>query len=226
MCVKIFDAGRELIRAAFRNTILILAGMNALLMLPSWFFLKARLPRRQPPPLRALKMPFKETRYLMLVLGSVMIMMWCVKYNCVPLRVASLQSQLVRSVLQRSSTRLFQPHLVDHPVLRSHHPPGRIHDRSGYMRLPVRPLGCVPRMDLHCHSVRHYHSRLLDWLADARTCRHTRSISIRPRQRSMDHLGPDCSSGDQPRQGARDARRDAMELVGLYSAGWTGHWRS
>lgn len=44
-------------------------------MLPSWFFLKARLPNRTPPPLRQLKMPFRETRYLMLVLGSVMVMM-------------------------------------------------------------------------------------------------------------------------------------------------------
>lgn len=60
---------------AFRNTILVLAGMNAVLMLPSWFFLNARLPNRTPPPLRQLKAPFKEVRYTMLLLGSVMVMM-------------------------------------------------------------------------------------------------------------------------------------------------------
>lgn len=34
----------------FRDAMLIIAGMNAVLMFPTWFLLKARLPPRTPPP--------------------------------------------------------------------------------------------------------------------------------------------------------------------------------
>lgn len=59
----------------FRDTMCVIAGMNAALMLPSWFFLRARLPPRTPPPLRALRGPWKERRYVFLVLGSMITFM-------------------------------------------------------------------------------------------------------------------------------------------------------
>lgn len=54
---------------------LTVAGMNALLMLPAWFFLNARLPPRQPLPLRALLKLRTEGRYIFLVVGSSIVMM-------------------------------------------------------------------------------------------------------------------------------------------------------
>lgn len=39
-------------------------------MLPAVVFLKARLPPRQPPPLSALKGPWRDPRYVLLVLGA------------------------------------------------------------------------------------------------------------------------------------------------------------
>ncbi|ADV19523.1 hypothetical protein I305_03094 [Cryptococcus gattii E566] len=59
----------------FRDSILIIACMNAVLMFPAWFFLKARLPPRRPPPVREMKRPWKEARYTCLVLGSALVMM-------------------------------------------------------------------------------------------------------------------------------------------------------
>jgi MFS family permease len=59
----------------FRDTMCVIAGMNAVLMLPSWFFLRARLPPRTPPPLKALRGPWKEPRYIFLVLGCMLVMM-------------------------------------------------------------------------------------------------------------------------------------------------------
>jgi MCP family monocarboxylic acid transporter-like MFS transporter 10 len=53
---------------------LIIAGMNAVLMFPAWFILKARLPPRTPPPLRSLLGPWRETRYACLVIGSSLLM--------------------------------------------------------------------------------------------------------------------------------------------------------
>ncbi|WVR05290.1 hypothetical protein IAU60_002303 [Kwoniella sp. DSM 27419] len=60
---------------SFRNSMLIIAGMNAVLMFPAWFFLKARLPPRSPPPLKSLLGPWKDARYTCLVLGSCFVMM-------------------------------------------------------------------------------------------------------------------------------------------------------
>lgn len=57
---------------AYRDTLLIVAGFNLVLMLPSVFFLKARLPPRQPPPLSALKKPWHDPRYVFLVAGAAM----------------------------------------------------------------------------------------------------------------------------------------------------------
>lgn len=62
-------------QVGFRNTMLIMAGMNAVLMMPSWFWMKARLPPRTPPPLRSLARPWQESRYICLVVGSCMNMM-------------------------------------------------------------------------------------------------------------------------------------------------------
>jgi MFS family permease len=61
---------RLLDRMSYRDTILIIAGFNLALMLPSVFFLKARLPPRHPPPLSALKKPWRDSRYVFLVAGA------------------------------------------------------------------------------------------------------------------------------------------------------------
>ncbi|ORY28265.1 major facilitator superfamily domain-containing protein [Naematelia encephala] len=92
---------------SFRDTMLIIAGMNAFLMLPSWFFMKARLPPRQPPPLRALLGPWKEPRYAFLVIGSCMIMMnWVSPYfnaptlatsNYLPTNIASYSVAILQA---------------------------------------------------------------------------------------------------------------------------------
>ncbi|WWC69344.1 uncharacterized protein I206_103282 [Kwoniella pini CBS 10737] len=74
----------------FRNAMLIIAGMNAVLMFPAWFFLKARLPPRSPPPLKSLKGPWKEPRYTCLVLGSCLVMMnWLSPYFDAPNLITS-----------------------------------------------------------------------------------------------------------------------------------------
>jgi MFS family permease len=59
----------------YRNTMLTLAGFNFMLMLPSVFFMKARLPPRAPPPLSYLKRPWKEPRYCFLVAASALYAM-------------------------------------------------------------------------------------------------------------------------------------------------------
>lgn len=48
---------------------LTIMGFNFVLMFPACFWVKARLPPRRPPPLSALKGPWKETRYVFLCLG-------------------------------------------------------------------------------------------------------------------------------------------------------------
>jgi hypothetical protein len=50
-------------------------GMNAVLMAPANIFLKARLPPRRPPPWSALRKPFRETRYLLMLIGSCVVML-------------------------------------------------------------------------------------------------------------------------------------------------------
>ena len=73
---KWFDSTLSLMTVSgFRDSILIIAGMNAVLMFPAWFFLKARLPPRRPPPVREMRHPWKEARYTCLVLGSALVMM-------------------------------------------------------------------------------------------------------------------------------------------------------
>jgi MFS family permease len=57
-------------RFAFRDAILIVAGMNGALMLPSWFWLRARLPPRQPAPWSALARPWHSRAFLFLALGA------------------------------------------------------------------------------------------------------------------------------------------------------------
>ncbi|BEI80069.1 hypothetical protein CcaverHIS002_0105980 [Cutaneotrichosporon cavernicola] len=57
-------------KLSFRDTILIIMGFNLVLMLPACFWMKARLPPRAPPPLSALKKPWRESRYVFLCLGT------------------------------------------------------------------------------------------------------------------------------------------------------------
>jgi MCP family monocarboxylic acid transporter-like MFS transporter 10 len=65
----------------FKQGMGIIAGMNALLMLPSWFFLKGRLPPRLPAPLKSLLKPWKEARFAFLVIGTWFMMMKCVSFS-------------------------------------------------------------------------------------------------------------------------------------------------
>lgn len=64
-----------MLTADFRDAILIIAGMNALLMAFACCTMKARLPPRRPPPLKTLLGPWNEPRYSCLVIGSCFIMM-------------------------------------------------------------------------------------------------------------------------------------------------------
>ncbi|WRT67263.1 uncharacterized protein IL334_004230 [Kwoniella shivajii] len=74
----------------FRDAMLIVAGMNAVLMFPAWFFLKARLPPRSPPPLKSLLGPWKQPRYACLVAGSSLVMMnWLSPYFDAPTLITS-----------------------------------------------------------------------------------------------------------------------------------------
>ena len=54
---------------------LTIAGFNFAMMLPSVFFMKARLPPRKPPPLSHMKHPWREARYCFLVAGSMFYIM-------------------------------------------------------------------------------------------------------------------------------------------------------
>ena len=66
---------RTLLMTDFRDAILIIMGMNALLLMFSCVTMKARLPPRTPPPLKSLLGPWSEIRYSCLVIGSSFIMM-------------------------------------------------------------------------------------------------------------------------------------------------------
>lgn len=43
--------------------------MSAVLMLPSWWLVKSRLPPRKPVPVRALARPWHDTTYMFFALG-------------------------------------------------------------------------------------------------------------------------------------------------------------
>lgn len=57
-------------RFKFRDAILIVAGINFVLQAPAIFWMKTRLPPRTPPPLKMLLEPWKEQRYVFMVLGA------------------------------------------------------------------------------------------------------------------------------------------------------------
>ncbi|WOO80085.1 Fujikurins efflux protein [Vanrija pseudolonga] len=59
-------------RMSYRDTMLIVMGINVVLMLPSVFFMRARLPPRTPPPFSDMKKPWKDVRYTFLVVGAMM----------------------------------------------------------------------------------------------------------------------------------------------------------
>ncbi|TXT10293.1 uncharacterized protein COLE_04227 [Cutaneotrichosporon oleaginosum] len=62
-------------RLSFRDAILSIAALNLVLMLPACVWMKARLPPRSPPPLRALRAPWREAPYTFLVVGSAVYML-------------------------------------------------------------------------------------------------------------------------------------------------------
>lgn len=57
-------------KLSFRNTLLIIAGFNFVLLIPACLWMKARLPPKKAPSLRALAQPWKEKRYAFLVVGA------------------------------------------------------------------------------------------------------------------------------------------------------------
>lgn len=64
ICMKVM-----LDRLSFRNTMLIIAGCNLLLMAPGCVWMKARLPPKTPPPWRMLLRPWHDLRFVFLVLS-------------------------------------------------------------------------------------------------------------------------------------------------------------
>lgn len=66
---------RLLKKIGYRNTMLVIAGFNFALMLPSVFWMKGRLPPRAPPPLSYLKRPWREAKFCFLVASGVMYAM-------------------------------------------------------------------------------------------------------------------------------------------------------
>lgn len=59
----------------FRDAIFVVAAINAVLMVPSWIWLRTRLPPRQPLPWSRLAAQWKEPRYACLVVGSAIVML-------------------------------------------------------------------------------------------------------------------------------------------------------
>jgi hypothetical protein len=55
---------------AYRDTMLIIAGFNFVLMFPGAFWMKTRLPPHRPPPWSDMKRPWKETRFIFHVIGA------------------------------------------------------------------------------------------------------------------------------------------------------------
>lgn len=64
ICMKIM-----LDRLSFRNTMLIIAGCNLVLMAPGCVWMKARLPPKTPPPWRTLLVPWRDARFVFLILS-------------------------------------------------------------------------------------------------------------------------------------------------------------
>lgn len=59
-------------KLSYRDTMLIIAGFNFVLMAPSIFLMKPRLPPHDPPPWSDLKRPWKDTKYVILVASAAM----------------------------------------------------------------------------------------------------------------------------------------------------------
>ncbi|TXT11076.1 hypothetical protein VHUM_01827 [Vanrija humicola] len=73
-------------RFSFRDSMLIVAGINAVLMAPSWVWMKARLPRKTPPPWADLLKPWREPPYACLGAGAALVMLnWFTPYFQAPL---------------------------------------------------------------------------------------------------------------------------------------------
>lgn len=57
---------------SYRDTMLVIAGFNFVLMFPSIFLMKPRLPPHDPPPWSDLKRPWKDMKYVLLVASAAM----------------------------------------------------------------------------------------------------------------------------------------------------------
>ncbi|BEJ14991.1 hypothetical protein CspHIS471_0407580 [Cutaneotrichosporon sp. HIS471] len=59
---------------SFRDSLLIVAGLSAVLMAPSWVLVKSRLPKRKPVPWRRLAHPWSDVRFTFFAIGCAMYM--------------------------------------------------------------------------------------------------------------------------------------------------------
>lgn len=71
-CVCRVKPGRFSLHSAYRDTMLIVAGFNFVLMIPGAYWMKTRLPPHRPPPWSDMKRPWKETRFIFHVMGAMM----------------------------------------------------------------------------------------------------------------------------------------------------------
>lgn len=73
-CSKSYVSGTtdSWLTSAYRDTMLIVGGMNFVLMLPGAVLVKTRLPPHRPPPWSDMKRPWKDTRYTFHVIGAML----------------------------------------------------------------------------------------------------------------------------------------------------------
>jgi hypothetical protein len=170
------------LKAGFRNTLLIIAGMNAVLMVPSCFFMKARLPPRTPPPWKSLKRPWQDPRYVCLVIGSCLNMMMYVLSSNIQYH-ADIQSPI--TLLQRPPLYNLQQHLTHNHLLLCRIRSSWFIHRTGRFWIHG---GCVRRMErIHRFwSFPHYHlARFLDWCTVTRRSGCHWDLHIRDRKWSL-----------------------------------------
>jgi hypothetical protein len=139
---------------------LIIAALNTVLMVPSCFFMKARLPPRTPPPLRSLKRPWQESKYICLVVGSCLNMMMYV--SLLDVHNPHIDNQPPIPVLQRPTLHHLQQHLPHHHLLFDRHRPSWLIPRSSNVWLLSRRIRRMARI-LHFRIQPHHHPpRILD----------------------------------------------------------------
>jgi hypothetical protein len=178
----LFVSEWRVLMAGFRNTLLIIAGMNAVLMVPSCFFMKARLPPRTPPPWKSLKRPWQDPRYVCLVIGSCLNMMMYVLSSNIQYH-ADIQSPI--TLLQCPPLYNLQQHLTYNHLLLCRFRPSWLIHRQGRFWIHG---GCVRRME-RIHRFRSipycYPTRFLDGCTITRRSSRHWDFHVRDRERSL-----------------------------------------